>query len=200
MQRARDCQSPVRSIYSDASVLEVAQRMRDEEVGSLVVVDGEDNPLGIVTDRDLLRRVIAAERPFDTTTAADVMSQPLYTVDADEPLDKLVQTMASHGVRRLAVLDRHELTGVVSLDDLLLELGAELSSLAGATRRGMRAAQTRRVAHRVEDLAEEIVGQAERLGREAKAKLGEAVEETWKRLRPRRSGDETPPKGRSGAS
>ena len=196
MQRARDCQSPARSIYADASVLEIAQRMRDEEVGSLVVVDGEDNPLGIVTDRDLLRRVIAAERPYDTTTAADVMSQPLYTADADEPLDKLVQTLANHGVRRLAVLDRHELTGVVSLDDLLLELGAELSSLAGATRRGMRAAQTRRVAHRVEDLAGELVGQAERLGREAKAKLGDAVEETWKRLRSRRSGDENPPKQR----
>lgn len=196
MQRARDCQSPARSIYADAGVLEVAQRMRDEEVGSLVVVDGEDNPIGIVTDRDLLRRVIAAERPYDTTTAADVMSQPLYTVDADEPLDKLVQAMASHGVRRLAVLDRHELTGVVSLDDLLLELGAELSSLAGATRRGMRAAQTRRVAHRVEDLAEELFEQAERLGREAKAKLGDAVEETWKRLRSRRSGDESPPKER----
>jgi signal-transduction protein with cAMP-binding, CBS, and nucleotidyltransferase domain len=196
MQRARDCQSPARSIYADASVLEVARRMRDEEVGSLVVVDGEDNPVGIVTDRDLLRRVIAAERPYDTTTAADVMSQPLYTADADEPLDKLVQAMSSHGVRRLAVLDRHELTGVVSLDDLLLEFGAELSSLAGATRRGMRAAQTRRVAHRVEDLAGELVEQAERLGREAKAKLGDAVEETWKRLRSRRSGDENPPKER----
>lgn len=190
MQRAVDYQSPIRTIDSDASVLEIARRMRAEEVGSLVVVDGEDNPLGIVTDRDLLRRVIAAERPFDTTTAADVMSQPLVTVDADEPLDKLVQAMASHGVRRLAVLEHHELTGVVSLDDVLLLLGTEIASLAAATRRGMRTAQTRRVAHQVEELADELKEQAGRLGREAKEKLGEAVQETWKRLRSRRGSDE----------
>jgi signal-transduction protein with cAMP-binding, CBS, and nucleotidyltransferase domain len=188
MQRVGNYQSAARTVYADAPVIEVAERMRDEEVGSLIVVDGEDNPIGIVTDRDLLRRVVAAERAVEDTSARDIMSEPLLCVDADEPIDKVVQQMASHGVRRIAVLDQHELAGVIALDDLLLQLGSELASLAGATRRGMRAAQTRRVAHRLEDLAGDLVEQAERLGREAREKLGEAVEETRKRLRKSRRG------------
>ncbi len=195
MQRAQDYQNPAQTIYSEESALEVAKRMRHEEVGSLIVVDGDDNPLGIVTDRDLLRRVIAAGRPYETTTAAEVMSQPLVTVDADDPLDKLVQAMASHGVRRIAVMQHHELTGVVSLDDVLLLLSGEISSLAGATRRGMLSAKGRRVAHHVEDIAGELKEQAERLGREAKTRLGEAVGSTLKKLRSRRSGNAEPPDG-----
>jgi CBS domain-containing protein len=160
-------QGPVATIGPDASACEVARAMKNEEVGSLVVVEA-DAPVGIVTDRDLLRRVIAVGRAADSTSARDIMSQPLLTASPEEPVERLALTMTTHHIRRVPVVKEGRLVGLVSLDDLLGLLADELGDLAEGTRRRFRAARqaarVRRVARDLEELSADLGGSLERLG------------------------------------
>ncbi len=107
---------PAETVTSDASVREVAERLREGGIGSLVVVeDGE--PMGIVTDVDLVG-VIADGVDPETTTVVDVMSSPLYTVEPDASVVTAVERLREHDVPKLPVLADGELVGVVTTTDL----------------------------------------------------------------------------------
>lgn len=112
-----------------ASVYEVARRMQREAVGCVVVLDDEALPVGILTDRDLALRIVAADRDPGSTTAEGVMSQPLIAVQASDPLERVVACMSEHGIRRVPVLQEGHVTSIVTLDDLLSHLGRELDGL-----------------------------------------------------------------------
>jgi CBS domain-containing protein len=114
----------------ETPVSDVAATMRDENVGSVVVV-AEDAPVGVVTDRDIAVRVAADGNDPETLTVADVMSADPVTVDADTGVFDLCTAMCDHEVRRMPVVDDGTLVGIVTLDDLLVFLTAELGSLAG---------------------------------------------------------------------
>lgn len=97
-----------------------ARRMRDAGVGTLVVVDANHRPLGIVTDRDLATRCVAERRDAHRTTLAELMSNPVAWIHAGATAETALDQMARLGVRRLAVIDDHErLVGVFALDDVL---------------------------------------------------------------------------------
>lgn len=116
-----------------ASALELAQLMRNSHVGSVVVADkpnGEQVPVGIVTDRDLVVQVTALEADPANVTAERIMGTPLLTAAEHDEIHETVELMRFKGVRRLPVVDEQgALVGIVSLDDLLVAIGDEISLL-----------------------------------------------------------------------
>jgi CBS domain-containing protein len=108
--------------------------MRDERVGCVVVAEN-GGLLGIVTDRDLVTRVIAAGREPAKTLLREVMSAEPVFLAGERGFDQLLATMRQQGVRRIPVVDdTGRLEGVVSLDDLLPLLADQLGALADAVR------------------------------------------------------------------
>ena len=121
----------VETVTPDATIAEVARKMRDLDVGSLPVTDGS-KLVGIVTDRDLSVRATAAEKDPNSTQVREVMSPQLTWVFEDEPADAAARVMRERQIRRLPVLDRSDrLVGVVALADLATDLGDD--KLKGAT-------------------------------------------------------------------
>lgn len=118
------------SASPETSVSELAQQMRDENVGS-VVVTNDNSPTGIVTDRDLTTRVLAEETAPADQTADDVMSTDLCAVGPDAGFYEAAQVMSENGVRRLPVCDENdELVGIITADDLTELLADENQQLA----------------------------------------------------------------------
>jgi CBS domain-containing protein len=119
----------------DASVREVAETMRERNVGSVVLVE-RGRPVGFLTDRDLTVSVLADGRdPSDR--ACDYASTPVVTGAPDMDITEAAELMVEHGIRRLPVLDGEKLTGIVTLDDLAVRTcDAELAmNLASAVTR-----------------------------------------------------------------
>lgn len=114
----------------EASVSDLAQMMRDEDVGSVVVTDG-DSPVGIVTDRDLTTRLLAESTDPSGVTADDVMSTDLHTVGPDAGFYQAAEMMSENGIRRLPICtDGDELVGIITADDLTELLANEHEHLA----------------------------------------------------------------------
>ncbi|MFN8160169.1 MAG: CBS domain-containing protein [Solirubrobacterales bacterium] len=105
-----------------ATALEVAQLMRDHNVGSVVIVDSDGTPSAMVTDRDLAVRVLAEEAGADATVDENA-SRPLITGDPDMELDEAAALMVQHRVRRLPVVAEGRLAGIVTLDDIAVRTG-----------------------------------------------------------------------------
>jgi CBS domain-containing protein len=101
----------------NATVLEAAKRMAKEDVGAIPGVEG-DRLVGVLTDRDIVLRVVAEGRDPMTTRAGDVASTELQTVSPDDDLDVALRKMASVKVRRLPVVEGDRLVGVVSQADV----------------------------------------------------------------------------------
>ena len=110
-----------RSIGASASVVEAARLMRDEHIGSLPITDDEEL-VGMITDRDITTRVVAAAADPKMTSVGDVVSRDLISVEPDEDLEEAVQLMASHQVRRLPVVENGSLVGIVAQADVALAL------------------------------------------------------------------------------
>jgi CBS domain-containing protein len=103
-----------------ASVAAVARVMRDQDLGAVLVTDGE-RLRGLVTDRDLVVRVLAEGADPERTTVARACSDDLVTVRPDDALDRAVGTMREHAVRRVPVVEDGRPVGIVSLGDLAME-------------------------------------------------------------------------------
>jgi len=136
------------TVTPSATLAECAKIMREQHVGSVVVIDdvgSRDNPRGIVTDRDIVIESVAVGLDPMILTAGDVMTTPLATVrDADDILDALAR-MREHGVRRLPVLDdAGHLSGIVTVDNLLEALAEQLDAVV----RVIKTEQTRESATR----------------------------------------------------
>ncbi len=106
----------------EASVREVAELMRERNVGSVVLVEEDGRPVGFVTDRDLTLSVLADGRdPADR--AADHATSPVVTGRPDMALQEAGELMVRHAIRRLPILDGERLSGIVTLDDIVVRTG-----------------------------------------------------------------------------
>ncbi|HEX3316556.1 MAG TPA: CBS domain-containing protein [Solirubrobacteraceae bacterium] len=105
----------------EASVREVAETMRERNVGSVVLVEGS-RPVGFLTDRDLAVSVLADGRDV-SDRACDHASAPVVTAAPDLDVSAAAELMVEHGIRRLPVLEGDELIGIVTLDDLAVRTG-----------------------------------------------------------------------------
>ena len=118
------------TIGPDRPAEEAARLMRGKHVGAVVVVE-EGQPIGIVTDRDLTVRLLADYAP--NTPVRAVMTRDLVVARIDDAIDFAFYTMRQHGVRRLPIVnDEGALVGLVAVDDLLVLLGGEVSSIVEA--------------------------------------------------------------------
>lgn len=125
---------PVCLLPAEATCRETAQLLRDEGVGCVVVAEDE-RPLGIVTDRDLVVRVMAAGLDPGKTLLRDVMSGDPIFLAGERSVDQVIATMREQCVRRIPVVDAEgRLEGVLALDDLLLLLAGQLGDLAETIR------------------------------------------------------------------
>jgi CBS domain-containing protein len=109
-----------RTVTRETSVVEAAKLMTSEDVGPLPVVDGGEL-VGIVTDRDLVVRVIAEERDPDSTLVGDVCSSKPVTVSPDDDVSHALTLLAQHQVRRLPVAEGDQIVGIVAQADIARE-------------------------------------------------------------------------------
>ncbi len=113
----------------DTTVAETVETMRSAEIGAIVVTEN-DEPVGLVTDRDIARSVPdgndLADKPIE-----DVMTEDPVTLHEDEEAMKLSRTIDDHNVRRIPIVDdAGNLTGLVTLDDLVATIGEQLDNVA----------------------------------------------------------------------
>lgn len=111
--------SPVVTIDEDDSVIKAAQLMDQHNVGCIIVTSKQGKPLGIITERDLVARVLAKNTQTSKLTAKEVMTSPLITVDPDETLNEAARRMSRLNIRRLGVMYKGSLVGIVSSKDIL---------------------------------------------------------------------------------
>lgn len=116
------------AVRPDQTIAEAASIMNSAGVGALAVVD-DDRLVGIVTDRDLVRRGLARALGSDAPVES-VMTTGVITVDADDDAHQLYSVLRSHALRRLPVMRDGKLVGMISVDDLIIHLAADLSDLA----------------------------------------------------------------------
>ena len=106
-----------RTVTAATTVIEAARAMRDDEIGSLPVIEGE-RLVATVTDRDIVLRVVADARPLDTTVG-EIASRELVTIDPQQSVEEAMRLMAEHQVRRLPVCEEDgRLVGIVAQADV----------------------------------------------------------------------------------
>ncbi len=109
----------VHCVGSDATLLDVARVMRDQEIGDVLVTDPEGTLRGIVTDRDIVVRAAAAGKALDHTRVGEICSEDLVKLAPTSSIDEAVKIMREHAIRRVPVVegDGHPV-GIVSIGDL----------------------------------------------------------------------------------
>jgi len=136
MRIADLCTRAVVTCRRETSALELAQLMRDRHVGDVIVVDvdaGGSTPVGIVTDRDMIVRIMAKDVDPKLVRAGDLITEELVTAVGREGVYDGIWHMRSKGVRRLPVVDDHNhLLGVLTADDVTRFLAEELTELVNA--------------------------------------------------------------------
>lgn len=111
--------SPVITIDEDSTVDKAARLMRDNNIGCVVVTTKDEKPVGMITERDLVIRVIAENIQPNKITAGEIMSSPLRTIDADKTINEAARKMNRLNIRRLAVMYKGRLVGIISSKDIL---------------------------------------------------------------------------------
>ena len=119
MLTARDIMTPsAQCIRENESIIQAAQMMRDLDVGALPIC-GDDNRLkGMLTDRDIVVLVIAEGGNPEAVNAGTFGNEKPVTIGADDSIDEAIATMKEHKVRRLPVIDGHDLVGMIAQADI----------------------------------------------------------------------------------
>jgi len=124
------CQKNVDLIRIDDSVAAAAERMRQRTVGALIAVNDARQPIGLVTDRDLVIRAMADGKDPDVTPVIDVMTPDLVVAQEDTPVNEALRLMREGPFRRLPIVDKHgALVGLITLDDILRRLAHDFSEI-----------------------------------------------------------------------
>lgn len=118
------------TVDRDHTILSAARRMRESGVGCIVVVDERNRPVGMVTDRDIVVKSVAAlievDEPVDT-----IMSSPVFAVGQDVLVFDLLRELAARKLQRVPVVDEEKvLIGIVNVNDVLLLLTSELANVS----------------------------------------------------------------------
>ena len=134
MQVADICTREVVCVSAATTVAAAARTMRQYHIGDVVVTRAENGrriPLGIVTDRDIVTNVVAADRAPSTLTVSEIMGSELATAEENEDVFDVVQRMRNKGVRRMPIVGADgNLVGIVSIDDIIEILAEEMNQLA----------------------------------------------------------------------
>ncbi|GHF08093.1 signal transduction protein [Amycolatopsis deserti] len=123
MTKARDIMTPdPECVRSSDTVLDAAKRMAELQVGAMPIC-GEDNRLkGMLTDRDIVVKVLAEGKDPRAVNAGELAQGEAVTIGADDDAEEILRTMSQHQVRRLPVIDGHDLVGIVAQADVARSL------------------------------------------------------------------------------
>jgi CBS domain-containing protein len=123
---ARDIMSPdCECVGENDSVLDAAKRLAELNVGSMPICGEDDRLKGMITDRDIVVKVLAADKDPSSTKVGELGEGKPVTIGADDPIEEALRTMSEKKVRRLPVIDGHELIGIVSQADVARHLPDE---------------------------------------------------------------------------
>ena len=107
----------IEMIDHDKSALEAAKTMAEKGISSLFVIkDGQ--PVGIVSERDFIKKICAKERPIGQVRIEEIMSKILTTAEPETPIEVAVQRLVNHKIRRLPIMEEGKLVGIVTVTDL----------------------------------------------------------------------------------
>lgn len=191
MREARTYEHKAVCVEPEACVLDVADCMDAQAIGCVVVVDADERPVGIITDRDLTLRVVAAGRDPAKTTAADVMSGDVVSADRHALLGEVLAKLEARGVRRAPLLQDGRVVSLISLDDLVAEVGTQLWNLSETVRVELRESRResprRRRREARGELLEDLGAQLGELGEQVRDRIEQAgrdIADRISRLRP----------------
>jgi CBS domain-containing protein len=119
---------PVITAEADLDILSAAKKMGSANVGSLIVLS-KNKPIGIITERDLVKKIVAKAADPKSVKVIDVMSSPLVTISPEASLREAATLMLKSGVKRLPVISNGKLIGIITDTDLVSGSSAELSGI-----------------------------------------------------------------------
>ena len=127
------CTKHVITAPENQTVFDAAKKMWDRNVGSIVVVDHANKPMGMVTDRDIVVGVVAKGKDPQSTTLKEIMTHQAVVLRQDQGIFEATKMMGEKGIRRIPVVDTDgKLAGIICLDDLIMVLGEEMANMANA--------------------------------------------------------------------
>ncbi len=118
----------VRVVRPDTTVKEVVATMNKFNIGSIIVVQGE-RPVGIITERDILRRMVEQNLAPEVLTARQVMTSPVLTINENATIEEAARFMANKKVKKLPVMDNGRLVGIITFTDIVTKVPTLLSIL-----------------------------------------------------------------------
>ncbi|MEM4704290.1 MAG: CBS domain-containing protein [Candidatus Bathyarchaeia archaeon] len=118
----------VRVVRPDTTIREVVATMNKFNIGSIVVVQG-NRPVGIITERDILRKAIETSMTPESLTARHIMSSPVVTIDENTSIEEAAKIMAKKKVKKLPVMNNGKLVGMVTHTDIALKMPTLLSTM-----------------------------------------------------------------------
>lgn len=117
--KAKDCMcNSVVWLNPDSSVSECARLMDEQHVGSVPVCDQNQNVVGLVTDRDILLRAVATNKDINNTKLSEIMTTKVCCCDANNDIEQVTKLMSENQVRRIPVIDKNKIVGILTLTDL----------------------------------------------------------------------------------
>jgi CBS domain-containing protein len=123
---ARDVMTPdAQCVGEDDSVTDAAKKLAELGVGAMPICGNDDRLKGVLTDRDIVVEVLAKGQDPDSTKAGELGDGKPVTIGADDSVGEALKTMKEHAVRRLPVIDGHDLVGIVSIADLAQNIDDE---------------------------------------------------------------------------
>ncbi len=123
---ARDIMTPdAECVQETDSILDAAKRLADRDVGAMPICGEDDRLKGMLTDRDIVVKVLAQDKDPGATKVSEIAEGKPVTIGADDSIEDALRTMSEHRVRRLPVIDGHELVGIISQADIARNLDDE---------------------------------------------------------------------------
>ena len=115
------------TVNQTSTAQEASKRMRDKRVSSLVVIDEEEAPIGIVTERDLVRQVCSKDISSNNIIIHHIMSSPIVTIDVNASIEEAAEKMIQKKVRHLLIVDENRLSGIITPSDFTTYLRENLN-------------------------------------------------------------------------
>jgi CBS domain-containing protein len=113
-------------VHPSDSISLVIEKMLGADIGAIIVIERDETPVGIITEKDLIERVVEPNRDIDVTLAQEVMSKPIVIIESDETVAEALRLMQEKKIRRLAVTKREVLVGIITERRLLEALFREI--------------------------------------------------------------------------
>jgi len=112
-------------VQESQSILDAAKELADRDVGAMPICGDDDRLKGMLTDRDIVVKVLAQGKDPSSTKVSEIAEGKPVTIGADDSIEDALRTMSEHKVRRLPVIDGHELVGIISQADIARNLDDE---------------------------------------------------------------------------